>query len=271
MTTQASLDWDSSARAGRNRSRDVCFARERALRVQLGRAAPSHGRRTASIPHVGAACKCVHVTADREVARPTAHYPPADLTPQEFEQFVVELLESVSPSVEGFQVILHDKLEGADGHYDFDATVRFALGGMDFLVLIEAKRHTNPIKRELVQVLHDKLRSVGAHNAAMISTAPYQRGALDYAKKRGIALVTITEARFTFETREAGEAPPLTREQAAAQGIPPFVAHAYRSADQPGSTSVTLLSPDCPSYVAEVIFGVSLDGPGSASVAPKCA
>jgi hypothetical protein len=43
---------------------------------------------------------------------------------------------------------------------------------MDFLMLVEAKRHKNPIKRELVQVLHSKLRSVGAHKAAMIAPRP---------------------------------------------------------------------------------------------------
>lgn len=30
----------------------------------------------------------------------------------------------------------------------------------------------------------------------MIATAPYQRGALEYAKAHGIALATITEGRF---------------------------------------------------------------------------
>ncbi len=58
---------------------------------------------------------------------------------------------------------------------------------MDFVVLVEAKRHKNPVKRELVQVLRDKLADVGAHTAAMIATAPYQLGALDYAKKRDSA------------------------------------------------------------------------------------
>src|SRR4051794_5122992 len=132
---------------------------------------------------------------DQDVAYETAHYPPADMSPAEFEQFVVELLDSVTGLVDGLSVVLHDKLEGTDGTYDFDATVRFGFGGLHFLVLVEAKRHKNPIKRELVQVLHDKLRSVGAQKAAMIATTSYQRGALDYAKTHGIALATVTEGR----------------------------------------------------------------------------
>lgn len=200
------------------------------------------------------------MTDDRNVAFETAWYPAADITPSEFEQFVVELLDSVTPRVDELEVTLHDKIEGADGLYDFDATVRFGLGGMNFLVLIEAKRHRHPIKRELVQVLHDKLRSVGAQKAAMIATATYQRGALTYAKKHGIALATVTEGRFTFETKSLDEAPTMTRQQAAdAHGLPTFVGHAYGSGDDPAATSVTVLSSEYPEYVAQALLGVVIE------------
>jgi hypothetical protein len=197
---------------------------------------------------------------EREAAPETAHYPVADITPSEFEQFVVELLESASTSVSALRVTLHDKIHGADGLYDFDATVRFELGGMEFLVLVEAKRHKNPIKRELVQVLHAKLRSVGAQKAAMIATAPYQRGALAYAKQHGIALATVTEGRFTFETKSIMDESPMSREQASDRyGLPTFVGHAYRPADNATATSVTLLSTEHPAYVAEALFGLEVD------------
>jgi hypothetical protein len=198
----------------------------------------------------------------RDVASETAHYPAAEITPAEFEQFVVELLESVSPSVDALEVKLHNKIQGVDGLYDFDATVRFELRGMRFLVLIEAKRHNNPIKRELVQVLHDKLRSVGAQKAAMIATAPYQSGAVEYAKTHGIALATVTEGRFTFETRSADAAPAISRKQAADRfGLPQFVGHAYLRGDEPTATRITLLSTEYPDYVAEALFGVAVDDP----------
>lgn len=207
-------------------------------------------------------CEGIGVADAREVALETAHYPAADITPTEFEQFVVELLKSVSPSLEAFEVTLHDKIQGADGLYDFDATVRFEFGGMRFLVLVEAKRHNNPIKRELVQVLHDKLRSVSAQKAAMIATAPYQRGALEYAKKHGIALATVTEGRFTFETKSVDDVPTMSRQQAADRfGLPDFVGHAYRQGEQPTSTYVTLLSTEYPNHIAEALFGVAVDDP----------
>lgn len=202
------------------------------------------------------------MTDDQGVARETAHHPAPNITSAEFEQFVADLLRSTDPLLDGLQVTLHDKIQGVDGVYDFDATVKFGVGGMRFLVLIEAKHHSNPIKRELVQVLHDKLRSVGAHKAAMISTAPYQRGALEYAKTHRIALVTVTEGRFTFRTRAIQEAPALSRQQATDRfGLPEFVGHAYGPGSAARSTQVTLLSTEYPSYVAETLFGVGLHGP----------
>lgn len=60
-------------------------------------------------------CNDLPMHADESVARATAHYPVADISPSEFEEFVVDLLQSASGSVGAFEVTLHDKLQGADG------------------------------------------------------------------------------------------------------------------------------------------------------------
>jgi hypothetical protein len=86
-----------------------------------------------------------------------ARYPPAEITAAQFEQFAVELLtagQSGQPELEDFRVQTLERIEGVGGSYIFDATVRFRLFGMDFLIVVEAKNHTHPIKRELVQILH---------------------------------------------------------------------------------------------------------------------
>lgn len=193
---------------------------------------------------------------DGAVARPTAHYPPADLTPGEFEEFVTSLFDALklSGAVAKLRVRTHEIVRGTDGTYDFDATVRYELGGMDFLTIVEAKRHKNPIKRELVQVLHQKLQSVGAHKAVLVSTAPFQQGALDFALVHGIALVTVTEGRFTFETKSLDPAPPPSKDQAHELGLETFVGYAYGWGDQPGSISSTIVSPEYPDYLAEVLL-----------------
>ena len=153
---------------------------------------------------------------ETEVASVTARYPPADITPAEFERFVAELFGSVATEVEDLDGPRAGHDQGVDGSYVFDATVRFTVAGLQMLVVVEAKRHGRSVERSYVQILHDKLRSVGAHKAVLVSTASFQRGALDYAGVHGIALVTVTEGRFLFHTRsreDGGQAP--TREQAA--------------------------------------------------------
>lgn len=194
---------------------------------------------------------------ESEVAQATARYPPPDITPAKYEEFVRDLFSSIKEFVEDLEVRLHEKIQGVDGTYDFDATVRFTFAGMRFLVLVEAKRHQNPIKRELVQVLHGKLQSVGAQKAVMFSTAAYQRGALDFAKTHGIALATLTEGRFLYETRSVASSPVLSPEDAEKHfGLPTFAAHVYRPGDSPGSTRVTTLDPAVPEYVLEDLLGV---------------
>lgn len=197
---------------------------------------------------------------EAKVARPTAMYPPPDITPGEFEQFVAEqLIGSAYPLVGDLKVTLHEKITRPNGIYDFDATIRFDVAGMSFLVLVEAKRHKNPIKRELVQVLHQKVQSVGAHKGVMVSTAPYQSGALAFAIEHGIALVTVTEGRFLHETRDALGAHEISREEAAERfGSPTFVCHCYLPGDAPGSIRPLLLSPETPDYsryVADFLLG----------------
>lgn len=197
---------------------------------------------------------------ESETANLIKRYPPADITPAEFEEWVAELFKAVAPGLDGLHVTLGERVEGVDGTYDFDATVRYRWAGLEFVVVVEAKRHTNPIKRELVQVLHSKIQSIGAHKGVMISTAPFQRGALDFAKVHGIALVSVTEGRFTYETKAATSAPVLSREKAKELfDLPMFVGHSYGPGDTKESTTVTLISTEYPEYIRELLLGIQED------------
>jgi hypothetical protein len=183
----------------------------------------------------------------------TARYPMPDITPREFEEFVADVLAAAAPQLEAYTVTLQDQVEAPDGTYTFDATVRYELAGFAYLVLIEAKRHKNPIKREAVQTLHQKMQSVGGQKAILVSTSPFQSGALEFAKQHGIALVTVTEGRFTIETRSADAPPVPTREAAARLGVPTFVGHAYAAGDTPGSTVVIIVSPQHPEHIEDLL------------------
>jgi Restriction endonuclease len=184
-------------------------------------------------------------------------YPPADMTPEEFEQWTAQILEAGGHGLDKFNIAVHDRISGVDGRFDFDATVRFEWAGMSFLILVEAKRHKRPVERELVQVLQSKVLSVGAQKGVMFSTAGFQRGAIEFAKVHGMALVSVTEGRFVLETKSAEPRPPLTREQAKELwNLPTFVGHCYGPGDDPESTRITTIDERNPAYVRELLLGL---------------
>jgi hypothetical protein len=78
--------------------------------------------------------------ADEPKAWP-GRYPPADMTPEEFEEWTAQILESGGRGLDKFGIGVHDRIRGVDGRFDFDATVRFEWAGIAFLILVEAKRH----------------------------------------------------------------------------------------------------------------------------------
>jgi hypothetical protein len=190
--------------------------------------------------------------SDNEVAPP--QYADPNMTAADFEGFVRDLFAQTAPLVDELRVTLHDRVTGSDGVYDFDAAVRYEWGGLAFLVVVEAKHHTNPIKREVVQVLHAKMQSVGAQKGVVVSTAPYQRGAVQYALAHGIALVKVTEGRFTLVVKSARPTLPPSRAAAGALGIPTFVGHCLSAGDKPGTFSTTLVT-GRPEYAAELLLG----------------
>jgi restriction system protein len=97
-----------------------------------------------------------------------------------------------------------------------------------------------PVEREDVQVLADKLRAVGAQKAILFATNGFQRGALEYARAHGIALVRVIEGKFTYEMRNMhstgyrSEPPPWAN-------IRPFVGHCMCMKD--GKIHVSLVEP----------------------------
>ncbi len=184
--------------------------------------------------------------------------PPGDVSPDELEQWVVDALSEVGSSegIDALDVRLQDKIEAGDGTYAIDATVRFRSLGFDFLVLVEVKRHRNPIKRELVQVLHSKVTSIGAHKGVMFSTAHFQRGAIEYAKAHGIALVFVTEGRLVIEYRSADPVQAMSRERAAESGVPRVIGVYFGPGDLPDSTRCVHVGADRPDLITEFVLGV---------------
>lgn len=136
-----------------------------------------------------------------------ARFGPLAVTPIEFEQLVASLLRKQGVGLKDFRVQHLEPIAASDGEYKIDVTARFEALGANFLVLIECKHQSRPIEREVVQVLADKVRSAGAQKGMLFATTRFQRGALEYARLHGVALVRVADGRTTYETRSAGPIP----------------------------------------------------------------
>lgn len=127
-----------------------------------------------------------------------------DVTPEAFEKMVVSFLRRLRGHLQEFTVEHRRSISGPDGDFELDAVARFEALGGKFVVLVECKHHRNPIKREAVQALRDKVRSLAAHKGMLFSTGGFQRGAIEYAIAQKIALVHYTQGGPMYETRAEG-------------------------------------------------------------------
>jgi len=162
----------------------------------------------------------------------------ANIDGSDLERLVVDLLTEAGQSLPDFRVEHQELVATPDGQYRIDVTARFKQLGVEFFILVECKDHARPVEREDVQVLADKKRAAGAHKAIMFATNGFQKGALEYARIHGIALVRVLEGRLTYETRDMypdgfRPKPPVWA------NIPAFVGQCVRIED--GNVHVSLI------------------------------
>jgi restriction system protein len=130
---------------------------------------------------------------------------PVVLTPEQFEIEVEKLLIGLgSGKLTEFRTSRLETLQGTDGEYEIDINVRFQALGGNFLVLVECKHHKSPIKRDVVQILHDRIRAVSAQKGMIFATCRFQKGAIQYGTQHGIALVQIADGKTSYVTKGAG-------------------------------------------------------------------
>lgn len=142
---------------------------------------------------------------------PMREIKPIDITPEEFELQVKSWLARSRDDLKSFSVNHRLHLKGRSGEYEIDAVARFEIfGGAEIVVLVECKRYRDPIKRDMVMLLNQKLQETGAHKGMIFATSGFQRGALDFATEHGIATVTVQDGKTNYHTRSFGPdvAPP---------------------------------------------------------------
>ena len=131
-----------------------------------------------------------------------------NITPEQFERQVHDWLKALADGLKSFTVLHSQMIEGDSGEYEIDVMAEFEVfDGALIKVLVECKRHKNPIKRDVIMVLESKIRDTGAHKGMVFSTSEFQKGAIEYAQKRGIATVTIQHGSTNFHTKAEGSGP----------------------------------------------------------------
>jgi len=119
-----------------------------------------------------------------------------------YERRVLRLLADEQRPAGTVRVTHQDRLVGLDGSYTVDGTLRFEQVGVEFLVIVECKLRRDRIKRSDVQVLHTKLRSIGAQKAIFVTSTGFQRGAVEFASRYQISLALSngSSLHFTMKT-----------------------------------------------------------------------
>lgn len=125
----------------------------------------------------------------------------ANITPTEFEILVKDYLTELGKDLKSFSANHNTIIEKIDGDYQIDVYAEFDFLGADFKILIECKRHKHKIKREVVQLLYDKIRATGSNKGMIFSTSGFQDGAMKFANEHGIALIRIIEGKYTYVTK----------------------------------------------------------------------
>jgi restriction system protein len=125
-----------------------------------------------------------------------------DITPGEFEKYSLDLLTEQTQNLENLVIEHNTIIEAYDGNYQIDGYIEFTVMGIKYKTILECKHYKSAITREKVQILYGKIQSLGAQKGILISTSNFQRGAMEYARAHGIALIQMTEAGTNFETRD---------------------------------------------------------------------
>jgi Restriction endonuclease len=74
----------------------------------------------------------------------------------------------------------------------FDVVVRFKLGSLRYLVLIEVRNRTRKAAASDMDAFVSKARDQNANKAAFVTAAGFQIGAITVAKRHGVDLFTVT-------------------------------------------------------------------------------
>lgn len=119
----------------------------------------------------------------------------ANIKPIDFEVFCMETLKAYAEKEHlcDFKISHNQKMAVDDGTYQIDVLAEYTALGAKNKVIVECKKQSRSVEREIVAALDRKLQSIGAQKGILISTAGFQKGAVLYAEKHGIALWQVCD------------------------------------------------------------------------------
>ena len=129
-----------------------------------------------------------------------------NIKPRNFEIFCMETLKSYAEQehLQNFKIAHDQKVETDDGTYQIDVLAEYTALGVKNTVIIECKKQSRSVEREIVAALDRKLQSIGAQKGILISTAGFQSGAVKFAEKHGIALWQVCNNYIRGYSNAAG-------------------------------------------------------------------
>jgi restriction system protein len=165
-------------------------------------------------------------------------YIKVDISPAEFEMQVKSWIEKSGAGLLDFRVEHLSTLEGDSGDYEIDVTATFKVfENAEIKVLIECKRYSSPVKRDVIVILAGKIRDSNAHKGMVFSTSGFQKGAVEYAQNRGIATIGFQEGHTNYFTKsldvQPATPPPWVR-------IPKYIGW-YTTSSGPDKTNYSLI------------------------------
>ena len=127
------------------------------------------------------------------------------ISPTEFEEYCMKILNGYAEkeNLKDFNIDHNVKLTASDGIYQIDIYAHFVAMGVVFKVLCECKQYKRPVGRDKVSELQSKILSLGANKGILLSTSGFQSGAIQYAKKHGIALIQVYDYKCEYLSHSA--------------------------------------------------------------------
>jgi hypothetical protein len=103
-------------------------------------------------------------------------------------------------SADQAEVTWNEKINGRQ----FDVVLRFTLGGLRFLVLIEVKNRGRRASASDIEAFVTKASDQSANKVVFVTAAGFQSGAIEVAKRHGVDLFTVQFVEDEFEVFNEG-------------------------------------------------------------------